>query len=219
LPVNITQVVEEVVTADPCLSYTLTSGLINYSALAIKIRPAVERLYGQSVRVNTIVQSLRRVSRSMTLTDYSVVAQSIASADYHIIQGIRERVFPVTELVEVFSNISKKGLPPESTVIVFVADGLVTLLGDEQVFSVIGKREGDEEFTLLKIVLREAYAGLPGSSAYLAQVLGNNRITPRNIIRRGNQIFVVFRRRDSESLFRAIQTLQQPSPIRETTSN
>jgi len=219
LPANITQLVEEVVSADPCLSYALTSGLINYSALAVKIRPAVERLYGQGVRVNTIVQSLRRVSRNMTLTDYSLVAQSIASADYHIIQGIRERVFPVDELANVFSSFSKKSLPADSTIIVFVADGLATLLGDERVFSVIGKGENDVEFTLLKIVLKEAYAGLPGSSAYLAQVLGNNRITPRNIIRRGNQIFIVFRRRDSESLFRAIETLQRPPSTWEASAN
>ncbi|MEM0272095.1 MAG: hypothetical protein QW514_06115 [Thermoprotei archaeon] len=213
MPTNITRVVEEIISADPFLSYTLNSGLINYSALAAKIRPAVEKLYGGSVKENTIVQSLRRLGRNMTLTDYTLVAKSIASADYHIIQGIRERVFPVSELAETFSGIPSGGLRADSTLIVFVADGLVTLLADEGVFSLIGERKDEEEFTLLKIVLKQEYAGLPGLSAYLSQVLGNNRIIPRNIIRRGNQIFVVFSKKDSEALFRAIQGLQKPTVL------
>jgi hypothetical protein len=207
---NVTRIVEEVVSTDPCLSYTLSSGLVNYSALAERIRPTVERLYGGPVKQNTIVQCLRRLSRKMDLVDYTSMAESIAEADYQVIKGIRELSLPTEELGRLASTVAATDLGSGTTAIIFVADRTTTLLVDERLADLLGTTQSGEEYTLLKISLKGEYSGVPGLSAYIAQVLGSSKITPRNIIRRGNQIYVVFSKRDSELLFRAMDKLQNP---------
>jgi hypothetical protein len=59
---SVTQAVREVLTSNKFYFDVLQSGIANLTALAVKIKPEVEKLAGSSVSTNTIVASLKRVS-------------------------------------------------------------------------------------------------------------------------------------------------------------
>ncbi len=67
--ITIPETVEQIISASPFLEDALTEGIINYSALARKIRPEVERLLLKDVQTGAILMALRRLSKKFKPTN------------------------------------------------------------------------------------------------------------------------------------------------------
>lgn len=61
--ITIPETVEQIISASPFLEEALTEGIINYSALARKIKPEVERRLLKDVQTGAILMALRRLSK------------------------------------------------------------------------------------------------------------------------------------------------------------
>lgn len=67
--ITIPETVGEIISASPFLEDALTEGIINYSALARKIRPEVERRLLKDVQTGAILMALRRLSNKFKPTN------------------------------------------------------------------------------------------------------------------------------------------------------
>ena len=58
--VSVPEVVREIITRNRSVYDCMKMDLINYTALAVKIQPDVEKTLGNSVNLNTIVVAIKR---------------------------------------------------------------------------------------------------------------------------------------------------------------
>ena len=66
---SVPEVVREIVTRNRSIYDCMKMDLINYTALAVKIQPEVEKHVGNSVNLNTIVVAIKRYADSFELKD------------------------------------------------------------------------------------------------------------------------------------------------------
>ena len=62
--VSVPEVVREIITRNRSVYDCMKMDLINYTALAVKIQPDVEKTLGNSVNLNTIVVAIKRYADS-----------------------------------------------------------------------------------------------------------------------------------------------------------
>lgn len=67
--ITIPETVEQIISGSPFLEEALTEGIINYSALARKIRPEIERRLLKDVQIGAILMALRRLSKRFKPTN------------------------------------------------------------------------------------------------------------------------------------------------------
>ena len=61
---SVPEVVREIITRNRSVYDCMKMDLINYTALAVKIQPEIEKMLGNSVNLNTIVVAIKRYSDS-----------------------------------------------------------------------------------------------------------------------------------------------------------
>ena len=61
---SVPEVIREIITGNRSIHDCMKMDVINYTALAVKIQPDVERILGNSVNLNTIVVAIKRYSDS-----------------------------------------------------------------------------------------------------------------------------------------------------------
>ena len=66
---SIPEVVREIITRNRSVYDCMKMDLINYTALAVKIQPEIERILGNSVNLNTVVVAIKRFADSLDLKD------------------------------------------------------------------------------------------------------------------------------------------------------
>ncbi len=62
--ISVPEVVREIITRNRSIYDCMKMDLINYTALAIKIQPEIEKILGNSVNVNTVVVAIKRYADS-----------------------------------------------------------------------------------------------------------------------------------------------------------
>lgn len=207
---SLAHMVQEEVYADPLLSYSLSAGIANYSAVAKKLIPALERNLGAPVRVNSVVQALKRVSMKQAAESYEQLASLLGSADYAVIQGVTEVSLPAGRLGDVLRMLSALDERDIRLMIIFSVNGWHSLITDERTSSELdlGEAATPAGASMLSVALPKTTEGLPGVTAFVAQVLGRRGVRIRNIVRSGNRIYVLFRREDTRKAFEALTALQ-----------
>ncbi len=61
---SIPEVVREIITRNRSIYDCMKMDLINYTALAVKIQPEIEKILGNSVNLNTVVVAIKRYADS-----------------------------------------------------------------------------------------------------------------------------------------------------------
>lgn len=67
--VSVPEIVREIITRNRSIYDCMKMDLINYTALAVKIQPDVERVLGNSVNLNTIVVAIKRYADSFDVKE------------------------------------------------------------------------------------------------------------------------------------------------------
>ncbi|HEX5573482.1 MAG TPA: hypothetical protein VFX26_03040, partial [Nitrososphaeraceae archaeon] len=67
---SVPHAVREVIGSNTLFFQALSTGIANYTALAQKIKPEVEKLTKSEVNVNTLVVAIKRFADSLDGTDY-----------------------------------------------------------------------------------------------------------------------------------------------------
>ena len=66
---SVPEVVREIITRNRSIYDCMKMDLINYTALAVKIQPEIERILGNSVNLNTIVVAIKRYADSFEIKE------------------------------------------------------------------------------------------------------------------------------------------------------
>ncbi len=66
---SVPEVVREIITRNRSIYDCMKMDLVNYTALAVKIQPEIERILGNSVNINTVVVAIKRYSDSFEIKE------------------------------------------------------------------------------------------------------------------------------------------------------
>ena len=66
---SVPEVVREIIIRNRSIYDCMKMDLVNYTALAVKIQPEIERVLGNSVNINTVVVAIKRFSDSLQIKE------------------------------------------------------------------------------------------------------------------------------------------------------
>jgi len=109
---SVPEVVREIITRNRSVFDCMKMDLINYTALAVKIQPEVERQLGNSVNLNTIVVAIKRYSDSFEQKDAVSEEPVLKDARLSVTDGMMDvRIprdgFKIADASSLFDKFSK----------------------------------------------------------------------------------------------------------------
>jgi len=94
---SVPEVVREIISRNRSIFDCMKMDLINYTALAVKIQPDVERVLGNSVNLNTIVVAIKRYADSFEIKDEVEENSVLKNARLALTGGIIDIKFSVND--------------------------------------------------------------------------------------------------------------------------
>jgi|GEM_PF-1116829 len=206
---SLSEALRKILYSDPLLSYSIRSGIANYSAVAKMLIPALERETQTGLRVNTVVQALKRVSTKGTSAGYTELLYMLGHAEYTVVPGVFEISTTPAEALDIIYELKSASQPAKLLIVFSTVDWSLVIMDSESLARLrpSGAQEIHEN-SLLGIILPKSTSHTPGLTAFVAQVLTQEGVRIKNIIRSGNKIYVLFSKTDSKSVFEALSSLQ-----------
>ncbi|RMW33380.1 MAG: ACT domain-containing protein [Nitrosopumilus sp.] len=94
---SVPEVVREIITRNRSIYDCMKMDLINYTALAVKIQPEIERILGNSVNLNTIVVAIKRYSDSFEIKEEVKEEPVLKNARLALTDGIMDVKFSIKD--------------------------------------------------------------------------------------------------------------------------
>ena len=172
-----------IVNESPFYSTIIKSGLGNFASIARRIKPSVEILTGETVKLNTIVKVLSTFdSNTESVEDISLLKKSKLAVEYKYKEYDANNVSEITE----------------GTFLAFRTDGHYRCL-------ISSDDEG--EMALLRIILPELASGRPGLTLFIVQYLSIHGFKVKNIYRFDREIVLTANMRDAGKVVELVSNL------------
>jgi aspartokinase len=97
---SIPELVKEIITRNRSIYDCMKMDLINYTALAVKIQPEIEKILGTSVNLNTIVVAIKRYADSFEIKEEVKEDYILKNARLALTDGIIDIKFSRNDFVE-----------------------------------------------------------------------------------------------------------------------
>ena len=94
---SIPEVVREIITRNRSIYDCMKMDLINYTALAVKIQPEIEKILGNSVNLNTVVVAIKRYADSFEIKEEMKEESVLKNARLSLTDGIMDVRFSVKD--------------------------------------------------------------------------------------------------------------------------
>ena len=94
---SVPEVVRDIITRNRSISDCMKMDLINYTALAVKIQPEIEKILGNSVNINTVVVAIKRYADSFEIKEEVKEESVLKNARLALTDGIMDIKFSVKE--------------------------------------------------------------------------------------------------------------------------
>ena len=108
---SIPEVVREIITRNRSIYDCMKMDLINYTALAVKIQPEIEKILGNSVNLNTVVVAIKRYADSFETKDEVREESVLKNARLALTDGIMDIKFSIKDsemdLMAILDQFSK----------------------------------------------------------------------------------------------------------------
>jgi aspartokinase len=95
------EVVKEIITRNRSIYDCMKMDLINYTALAVKIQPEIERILGNSVNLNTVVVAIKRYADSFETKEEVKEESVLKNARLVLTDGIMDIKFSIKDSNEI----------------------------------------------------------------------------------------------------------------------
>ena len=95
--VSIPEIVREIITRNRSIYDCMKMDLINYTALAVKIQPEIERILGNSVNLNTVVVAIKRYADSFEDKEDITEESVLKNARLALTDGIMDIKFSIKD--------------------------------------------------------------------------------------------------------------------------
>ncbi|MBA4453947.1 MAG: ACT domain-containing protein [Nitrosopumilaceae archaeon] len=205
---SVPEIVRETITRNRSIFDCLKMDLINYTALAVKIQPEIERSLGNSVNLNTIVVAIKRFADSLEVKEEVEEQLVLKNARLALTDGIvdikfsmkdSQNIDPLT-ILDKFSKITTNyDFFRSSDTFRFLAEDLDDV---REIFDAIPNRENIFSTGLAKIRI-----SIPPNQnksdvvSYVAEVLHDNGIELVNAFFSQDNIILILNERDSSKAY------------------
>ncbi len=206
--VSVPEVVREIITRNRSIYDCMKMDLINYTALAVKIQPEIERILGNSVNLNTVVVAIKRYADSFEIKEEVKEESVLKNARLALTDGIMDVKFSIKDsnemdpmaILDKFSKItSNYEFFRLSDSFRFLAEDMEDI---REIFSNVSNREDMFNTGLAKIRI-----SIPSSEnqsdvvSYVAEVLHANGIELVNAFFSQDNIIVILNEKDSSRAY------------------
>ena len=206
--VSVPEIVRETITRNRSIFDCLKMDLINYTALAVKIQPEVERALGNPVNLNTIVVAIKRFADSLEVKEDVEEQSVLKNARLALTDGIidikfsmkdSQNIDPLT-ILDKFSKITTNyDFFRSSDTFRFLTEDLDDV---RQIFDTIPNSENIFSTGLAKIRI-----SIPPNQnksdvvSYVAEVLHDNGIELVNAFFSQDNIILILNEKDSSKAY------------------
>ena len=205
---SVPEIVREIITRNRSVYDCMKMDLINYTALAVKIQPEIERILGNSVNLNTVVVAIKRYSDSFEIKEEVKEESVLKNARLALTDGIMDIKFSIKdsneinpmEILEKFSKITNNfEFFRVSDSFRFLAEDIEDI---RQIFSNISNKEDMFSTGLAKIRI-----SIPTSQnqsdvvSYVAEVLHTNGIELVNAFFSQDSIVIILNEKNSSRAY------------------
>jgi len=205
---SIPEVVREIITRNRSIYDCMKMDLINYTALAVKIQPEIERILGNSVNLNTVVVAIKRFSDSFEIKENVKDESVLRNARLALTDGIMDIKLSIKDSNELdpMTVLDKFSKITSNYEFFRVSDSFRFLAEDmddiRQIFNSVSNRENMFSTGLAKIRI-----SIPSSKnqsdvvSYVAEVLHVNGIELVNAFFSQDSIVVILNERDASRAY------------------
>ena len=205
---SVPEVVRETITRNRSIFDCLKMDLINYTALAVKIQPDVEKILGNPVNLNTIVVAIKRFADSLETKDEIDEPSVLKNARLALTDGIIDIKFSLKDsqdidplsILDKFSKITTNyDFFRSSDTFRFLAEDLEDV---RQIFDTLPNRENIFSTGLAKIRI-----SIPPNQkksdvvSYVAEVLHDNGIELVNAFFSQDSIILILNEKDASRAY------------------
>jgi len=206
--VSIPEVVKEIITRNRSIYDCMKMDLINYTALAVKLRPEIEKILGNSVNLNTVVVAIKRFADSFEIKNEVKEESVLKNARLALTDGIMDVKFSIKDsnqmdpmvILDKFSKVtSNYEFFRLSDSFRFLTEDMEDI---RQIFNSVSTREDMFSTGLAKIRI-----SIPGGQnqtdvvSYVAEVLHANGIELVNAFFSQDNIIIILNERDSSRAY------------------
>ncbi len=210
---SVPEAVREIITRNRSIFDCMKMDLINYTALAVKIQPDVERILGNSVNLNTIVVAIKRYADSFEKKDEVEEKSVLKNARLALTDGIVDIKFSVNDsqgidpstILDKFSKItSNYDFFRSSDSFRFLTEDLD---GIRRIFDSLPNQENIFSTGLAKIRI-----SIPPNKnksdvvSYVAEVLHDNGIELVNAFFSQDNIIIILNEKDASRAYEILHS-------------
>jgi hypothetical protein len=210
---SVPDVVREIIIQNRSIYDCMKMDLINYTALAVKIQPEVEKQLGAKINLNTIVVAIKRHSDSFEQKDEIRNESILKNARLSLTDGILDIKFSANDLGEekTISLLNKFSEINPDYEFFRMADSFRVLTEDlagiREIFGALGNAEDKFDTGLAKIkILISPEQNRTDVASYVAQVLHSNGIEPVNAFFSQDNIIIVLNEKDASRAYEILRS-------------
>ncbi|MGD2106953.1 MAG: ACT domain-containing protein [Nitrosopumilaceae archaeon] len=211
--ISVPEIVRETITRNRSIFDCLKMDLINYTALAVKIQPEVERILGNPVNLNTIVVAIKRFADSLDAKEEVEEQSVLKNARLALTGGIIDIKFSMKDsqgidpllILDKFSKITTNyDFFRSSDTFRFLTEDLDDV---REIFETIPNRENFFSTGLAKIRI-----SIPPNQSksdvvsYVAEVLHDNGIELVNAFFSQDNIILILKEKDSSKAYEVLHS-------------
>ena len=210
---SIPEVVSEIISKNRSVYDCMKMDLINYTALAVKIQPEIERVLGNSVNLNTVVVAIKRFADSFEIKEEVNEESVLKNARLALTDGIMDIKFSIKDSNELDPMVILDKFSKVTSNYEFfrVSDSFRFLAEDmddiRQIFNNFTNRENMFSTGLAKIKI-----SIPVSQnqsdvvSYVAEVLHVNGIELVNAFFSQDNIVIILNERDASRAYEILHS-------------
>ena len=210
---SVPEVVREIITRNRSIYDCMKMDLINYTALAVKIQPEIERILGNSVNLNTIVVAIKRYADSFEIKEEVKEEPVLKNARLALTDGIMDVKFSIKDSnqIDPMTILDKFSKITNNYEFFRMSDSFRFLTEDmediRQIFGNVSDREDLFSTGLAKIKIT-----IPNSQnqsdvvSYVAEVLHANGIELVNAFFSQDNIVIILNEKDASRAYEILHS-------------
>ncbi len=205
---SVPEVVREIITRNRSIYDCMKMDLINYTALAVKIQPEIEKILGNSVNLNTVVVAIKRYADSFETKEEMKEESVLKNARLVLTDGIMDIKFSIKDSNEMdpMTILDKFSKITNNYEFFRLSDSFRFLTEDmediREIFKNVSNRDGMFNTGLAKI--RISIPPVQNQSdvvSYVAEILHENGIELENAFFSQDSIIIILNEKNSSRAY------------------
>jgi len=210
---SIPEIVREIITRNRSIYDCIKMDLINYTALAVKIQPEIEKILGNPINLNTIVVAIKRYADSFEIKENVKDEYVLKNARLSLTDGILDIKFSKSDSAEMdpMSILDKFSKITSNYDFFRLSDSFRFLTEDiegiRQIFENMPNRENMFSSGLAKIrILIPTNQNQSDVVSYVAEILHENGIELVNAFFSQENITIILNERDASKAYEILHS-------------